>query len=253
MEIQKATGIVLSSRRIGEADCLCTIYTKEFGKRDFIFKGLQKSKRRSRTISEPGTTASLVYYFRGHNKSYITTEYSVINHPGRIREDLKKIYLLYFLTALIEKTTGYDDKNKLLFDLAAAGIDNIQSSNFPGHLSVFFLLRLLKLHGILPDFHKCKICDSINCNGFFIDTLDFHPVCGRCISTIKNKTIPFDKIAKQYIHESLTSKFVSIDHSKFPSTNIINLLFSITLFIENYYHIEIKPKDLLITELSYSE
>ncbi len=250
MEIQKATGIVLSSRQFGESDYLCTVYTKEFGKRDFVFKGLQKSRRRPQIISEPGTIADVVYYFHDDKMSYIVNEYNIIKHNIGIRNDLRKIYLLYFVLALIEKTTGYNDRNKSLFELIAAGIDNIPGTEFYEHFSVFFSLHLLKLHGILPDFQKCKICSKIDYNGFHLDTLDFHPVCGKCVGTIKSKTVLFSKITREFIFQSMKNKFTSIDHSFFPSQNILDLLFSITLFIESYYHVEIKPKSLLMSELS---
>ena len=250
MEIQKSKGIVLSSRQIGEADYSCTIFTKEFGKRDFIFKGLQKSKKRPQIVSEPGTTANIIYYFHDEKTSYIVNEYNIIKHNINIRNDLKKIYLLYFLLALIEKTTGYNDRNNSIYELTSAGVDNISKTNFTEHLSVFFSLHLLRLQGILPDFKKCKICDKINYNGFFIDTADFHPVCGRCAGSVKSKTVSFNKITKEYIFQSLNKKFGSIDHSSFGSTNLLTFLFSLTLFIENYYHVEIKPKGLLLAELS---
>ncbi|MBN2040834.1 MAG: DNA repair protein RecO [Spirochaetes bacterium] len=250
MEIQKSTGIVLSSRSANEADYFCTILTKEFGKRDFVFKGLRKSKKRSLVISEPGTVASFVYYFHEDKKSYIVNEHNIIKHMLNIKDDLKKIYLLYFLVSLVEKTTGYNDCNKSIFELTAAGIDNIPAVKYPEHLSVFFLLHLLRMQGILPDFNRCKICAKENYKGFFIDTNDFQPVCIGCINSIKNKTISFGSSIKNYIIESLKKKYSLIDYSLYSSASVLNLLFSMTLFIEDYYHIKIKPKDLLISELS---
>lgn len=250
MEIQKSTGVVLSSRHIGESDYFCTIYTKEFGKRDFVFKGLRKSRRRPQIISAPGTAANLVYYFHDGKASYIVNEYNIIKHNINIRDNLKTIYLLYYILSLIEKTTGYNDKNKAIFELVSAGIDNIAGTDFPEHFSVFFSLHLLRLHGILPDFSTCKICSKTGYNGFIIDTMDFHPVCTNCAGTVNNKTISLHKTAKEFILESLKKKFSSINHSAYPSSHILDLLFTITLFIENYYHVEIKPKQLLINELS---
>jgi DNA repair protein RecO len=250
MEIQKSTGVVLSSRRTGEADFFCTMYTREFGKRDFVFKGLQKSRKRPQIISEPGTTANLIYYFHDEKISYIVNEYNIIKHNIFIRDNLKTIYLLYYVLALIEKTTGYNDSNKSIFELAAAGIDNIAGTDFPEHLSVFFALHLLKLHGILPDFSICKICGKSGYHDFIIDTVDFHPVCAKCAGAVKSRTISLDKSAKEFIFQSLKNKFASINHTLYPSNYILDLLFALTLFIENYYHVDIKPMQLLINELS---
>ena len=45
MEIQKCSGIVLSSTASGEADRIARIFTREYGKRNFIFKGLRKDRK----------------------------------------------------------------------------------------------------------------------------------------------------------------------------------------------------------------
>ena len=248
MEIQKSTGVVLSSRQVGEADFFCTMFTKEFGKRDFVFKGLQKSKKRPQIVSEPGTTANLIYYFHDQKISYIVNEYNIIKHDINIRNNLKTIYLLYYVLSLIEKTTGYNDINKSVFELTAAGIDNIAGTEHPEHFSVFFALHLLRLHGILPDFNACKICGSPDNSAFLVDSFDFHSVCSNCAGTVKSKIFPLKRSAKNFINESLCKKFSAIDHSNYPSDCILDLLFAVTLFIENYYHVEIKPMQLLMNE-----
>ena len=250
MEIQKSTGVVLSSRQIGEADFFCTMYTREFGKRDFVFKGLQKSRKRPQIVSEPGTTANLVYYFHDAKISYIVNEYNIIKHDINIRNNLKTIYLLYYVLSLIEKTTGYNDINKSIFELAAAGIDNIAGTEYHAHFSVFFALHLLRLHGILPDFNTCKLCGRTDHSAFMLDNMDFHAVCSSCAGTLKSKIFSLNKAAKAFINESLCKKFSLINHSNYPPDCVLDLLFAVTLFIENYYHVEIKPMHLLMNELA---
>ncbi len=61
MEIRKAAGLVLHSRQSGEADIVARVLTAEFGKTNFIFKGLKKSKKRSLAAGEPGTLLDLMY------------------------------------------------------------------------------------------------------------------------------------------------------------------------------------------------
>jgi DNA repair protein RecO (recombination protein O) len=250
MEIQKTTGIVLSSKKTGESDYICPIFTRDFGKRDFVFKGLQKSRKRPQIVSESGTTVNIIYYYHESRNSFIVNDFQILKDTNDLRSDLKKIYLLYYLVNLIEKTTGYNDKNIPVYSLLAAGIDQISKEEHHGHLSVFFALHLMKLHGILPDFFRCKTCGGAE-SDFYLDTFDFHPVCSTCRESVRSKTIFLNRMIKKFIHESLSNKFTSINHSYYPSDNITNFLFSLTLFIENYYHIEIKSKDMLIRELSY--
>ena len=96
MEIQKATGIVLHSRHFGEADVLARIFTREYGKRNFVFKGLKKSRSRAPSAAEPGTRLELVYYYHDTRDYHTVNEFKVSSHSIRIRSDLKKILHLYF-------------------------------------------------------------------------------------------------------------------------------------------------------------
>ncbi len=247
MEIQKTTGVVLSSRHTGEADYLIRIFTKEYGKRDFIFKGLKKSKKRSLIISEPGTIAKLIYYFHEEKSLHTVNEFQIHKHYIDIRDNLQKIYLLYFILETVEKTSGYNDPSRLIFDLLVAGIETLSQTEHIAHLSVFFIIHLLRLHGILADFRRCKICKRNDFQEFIIDNSDFQPICKNCS---QNNTSFFTSRAREYVLHSLTVKFTSIDLSIYPGEDILNLLFHLSLFIQNYFHIAIKSKTLLISELS---
>ena len=154
MEIQKSTGIVLSSKTFGESDYLVKIYTREYGKRNFVFKGLKKSKKRSPLITEPGTIAKLVYYFHEDKALHTVNEFEVSGHSNQVRDDLKKILLLYFLVETTEKTCGFNDCNQSIFNLLVAGLDTLNDTPHIEHLSVFYLIHLLKLNGILPNFSR---------------------------------------------------------------------------------------------------
>ena len=248
MEIQKSTGIVLASSSTGEADYISRIYTKEFGKRSFLFKGLKKSKRRSHLVVEPGTVAELVYYYHEERSLHIIKEYQVYEHYPAIRNDYQKILLLHFFLETVDKTSGYNDKNGMIFDLLAAGIETMISSGSLRHLSAFFVIHLLRLHGILPGFRNCKSCRSENFREFTIDVADFQPVCTQC-SRKQDRTI-FTGQVREFLYRSLNTKFTLLDTSGFNGKEIVKLLYHLCIFIQGYFHIELKSKDLLISEFS---
>lgn len=245
MEIQKSTGIILSSKLYGDADILCKIFTKEYGKRKFIFKGLKKSKKRPQTAAEPGTTVNLVYYFHDKKDSYIVNELNISNHYLEIRKNLQKIFNLYFVLETIEKTIGYDDVNIPVYNLLSAGIDALAQTDYPVNLSGFFTIHQLRLHGILPDLKNCKICGTNEFSQFSFDITDLSPICYKC--TKKRERI-LDPCLKEFILVSLKQKFFSIEHSNFDESKTLNLLFYLSLFIENYYNIEIKSKNFILSD-----
>ncbi|MDY6932663.1 MAG: DNA repair protein RecO [Spirochaetota bacterium] len=246
MEIQKTTGIVLSSVTLGEADKIARIYTKEYGKRNFIFKGIKKSKRRPITVAEPGTISKLVYYFHEDKDIYLVNEFQIFKQYFAIRNNFKKIVVLYFLLETAEKTSAYNDPNRSIFDLIVAGIDNLVKTEYLEHFSVFFILHILRLNGILPDLNICKMCHRHDYDEFAIDLTDFYPICRNCSNSMKNNKMLFHMRIKEYIDLVLLQKYVSINHSLFPVEDILNLLFYLILFIESYFHVEIKSKNFIL-------
>jgi DNA repair protein RecO (recombination protein O) len=252
MEILKTTGITLSSRVSGEADILCNFYTRDCGKRKFIFKGLKKSRKRSLAATEPGAVSSLIYYHRDERDSFIVNDVTVEKYYTSITSDLKKIVHLYFLLESVDKTCGYDIADVTIFNLLLAGIDVLSRTEYPSHLSAFLLLHLLLNHGVLSDTETCKKCGSKRFSTFTLDVADMRPVCGNCLGDYPSgpwqRSAVLPRVMKEYIGLCLSRKFSGIDHADYDEKYILDLLFSMSLFMENYFHMEIKSKSFIFSE-----
>ncbi len=247
MEIQKATGIVLHSRHFGEADVLARIFTREYGKRNFVFKGLKKSRSRAPSAAEPGTRLELVYYYHDTRDYHTVNEFKVSSHSIRIRSDLKKILHLYFLLDIADKTTGYNDPSTPLFRLIDSGIHALAETENAEMFTAFFIIHMLRIHGILPDLSRCKVCGREDFKAFSIDTTDFFPVCDSCGARRTGGSLALGRDAREFIRQSLVSKYAAINHAHYDSAEILNIVFYLALFIENYFHAELKSKDMLFS------
>ncbi len=245
MEIQKATGIVLYSRAAGEADMWSRIFTREYGKRNFIFKGIKKSKTRSRAVTEPGTVAEILYYYHEDREYQVVNEFRIGAHTSGIRDDLSRIWRLYFLLETSDKTTGFNDPNPRLYNLLAAAVDTLAHAGSGIALPLFYALHLLRLHGILPDFERCRVCGRTDFETFTIDPSDLLPVCVSCAGEKGRNSLTLDGTARSFISLSMRRKFSALPHAQFSEEGLMQLLFYITLFIEHYFHVEIKSKSMI--------
>ena len=254
MEILTTTGIALSSRVSGEADIMCNFFTRDFGKRKFIFKGLKKSRKRSRSATEPGSIATLVFYSREDRDAHIVNQFEVRKYHASISGDLSKIYHLFFMLELVDRTCGYENPDEGIYRLLLAGIDTLSRTGSPAHLSAFFLLHLLRGHGILPDYRTCTVCGKSDFAGFALDSTDLRPICGECLLLSRpggrQRTALLQNAAREFIHACVSMKFSAIDVRRYPEPAVLDLLFSLTLFIESYFHTEIKSKSCLFAECS---
>ncbi len=252
MEILKTTGIALSSRVSGEADVVCNIYTRDFGKRKFIFKGLKKSRKRSMAATEPGAVSTLLYYHRDERDSFIVSDVTVEKYYSSITGDLKKITNLYFILESVDKTCGYDNPDISIFNLVLAGIEVLSKTDHPAHLTTFLILHLLGKHGVLSDADTCKVCGRRRFSSFTIDVIDLRPVCGSCLG--ENPAGPWQRTTllpeamKVYMQKCMSEKFGRIDCAAYDEKDILDLLFTISLFMENYYHMELKSKSFIFSE-----
>ncbi len=246
MEIQKNSGIVLTSGRAGESDSICTILTRESGKRNFIFKGLKKSKKRPLSADSPGTFIEILYYYHPGKNYQIANEFTVKRNLNTIRKDLHRIYHLFFLLEIIEKTTGYNEQNTQLYDTTNAAIATLETTDHPILLSAFLCLHLLKFQGIFPADFRCKKCRNEFSADFILDLNDLLPVCSTC--TKKRSAPILGSSAISFLKNASMKKFRELSEFKYSDDDIKKLLFSMLLFMENYYSIEIKSKRFILSE-----
>jgi len=245
MSLQKATGIVLSARTYGEGDVFSSIFTKEFGKNKYIFKGIKKSKKRASSGAEPGSVINFLYYDHNQQEVAIINEFNPCYNNLKIRSNHEHLFQLYFLLELVEKTIGYHDINQKLFNLLWHGINTIPKTQFSINLSIFFIIHLLKNHGLLSSLKKCKICQQEDYNDFCLDLNDFGLICSKCHSPNKSPKL-FSAHLKEFIQKSLSEKFATLDQPIYYQENNKNFLASLSQFIENYFNIEIKSKKMVL-------
>ena len=243
MTMKTATGIVLSSRIMGEADVRATVLTREHGKKTFLFKGLKKSTTRPKSASEPGTVISVTYRDRENRDIIVPSEFSIIRYFHSIRSNLEKITATAFMLELAERTTGYENYENSIFELLAGALNMLETTSHASNLSVFFTVHLLRLHGILPPVERCRKCGTRNPSSFSFDVSDLGLLCQNCSGG--NRTL-IDISARDFIMESLQRKFVNIDNGSYPDDISRQLLFYLSLFIEHYFSIEIRSKTLLL-------
>lgn len=253
MEIIKSTGISLSAHAIGESDIICNLYTNDHGKRKFIFKGLKKSKKRARSAVEPGAISDIVYYYRDDRDSYIVNDVEVRKFYSAITEDLQKIFNLYLILESVDKTCGYNIADNAIYSLLCAGLDTLSKTSYPVHLSAFFIMHLLYDHGIWSDIQSCKICHKNDFSLFILDCVDMRPVCEKCFnessqSGLRQGSRLLQKNVRTFIRECFEKKYISIDHAAYKQDDILDLLFDLTLFMENYFHTELRSKSFILSD-----
>lgn len=247
MTLKNSTGIVLSSAIMGEADIRATILCRDEGKKTFVLKGLKKSLKRPQSASEPGTVTKLIYN-DNRNKELITArEFSVLKYFHGIRADFNKIAVSALLLELTEKTTGFNHKENKLFELLAAGLTALETTKQPLHLAVFFIIHMIRLHGILPQTQRCSSCGAAEFTHFMLDEHELKLTCSNCV---RKKEKLLSQNALDFLSAARAVKFSELElRSICCDEDMRALLFCLSRFLENYFSIKLHSNNLLLNTI----
>jgi DNA repair protein RecO (recombination protein O) len=120
--------IILSRKNFGEADRLLTIFTKYYGKRRVLAKGVRRPISRKRGSLE---IFSYVKIFLAKGKNIdIVTEAELINRFGGWRKDLIKVGVAYHLVEVVERLTAENQEHKEIFKLLVNSFEKLTSLGY---------------------------------------------------------------------------------------------------------------------------
>lgn len=108
-----AEGIILSRRNIGEADKLITIFTKQYGKKVVIAKGIRRITSRRAPHLEPFTHLKL-FIHPGKRFDLVSETMSLHTFPV-IRKRLERVGYTYIALELIERLTAENQESTVLY------------------------------------------------------------------------------------------------------------------------------------------
>ncbi|MGH2807110.1 MAG: DNA repair protein RecO [Actinomycetota bacterium] len=153
--LYKDEGIVLKTIKLGEADRIVTIFTRNNGKVRAVAKGIRKTKSRFGARLEPFTHAHLMIY-KGRNLDTITGV-DILTSFDQIRTDYRRLTAASALAEIVEKITPEREKAFSTYSLLLGGLEAL-AANKVDTLVPAFLVKLLSLSGYHPQLSVCAGC-----------------------------------------------------------------------------------------------
>lgn len=243
MSLEKGRGIVLSRKLSGEADYLCSIFTKNSGRDSFIFKGLKKSKKRSPSASESGTVLDFQFYSKEGVPIKTVSQFDILSTPVEIKKNAGKIFALYYILEITDKTTGCGDADEGIYTLLAAALNGLGKSDEVINFTLFFIIQFLKTQGILPQFSECYSCGNSDFSSYSLSSGSLKMLCQCCCG---NDDYVLHRKSLDFLRLSIREKYTSINQADFPEEYTAALLNVLTDFIELYFSVKIKSRDMLL-------
>ena len=169
-------GIVLHSNDYKDYDKIITIFTKDFGKMQFLAKGVRKINSKNRSSIDIFTYGE--YLLNKGKAYYILSQGKVIESYLFLRKDLMKTAVAMTINMFLLDVVFENDPQKEIFSLYNWTLKHLEKSKDPKMLLRYFIVKGILFLGHKPPLERCNDCGEEK--GIFF--YDFHEGSLLCIN-----------------------------------------------------------------------
>ena len=157
MSLYNDRGIVLRTHKLGEADRIATLLTRDHGKVRAVAKGVRKTKSRFGARLEPPCHVDLLLY-EGRELD-IVTQAETVDMFGALRDDFDLLARALSMLEAADHVALEREPNPQLYGMLANALRTLASRDAPLVVPAFFL-KLLALEGYRPQVEVCVVCGT---------------------------------------------------------------------------------------------
>lgn len=178
MATYKAEGVVLRTRKLGESDQICVIFSREEGKLSAVAKGARKAQSRLLAVAQVFTHG---YYLLYRGRSLDTmTQGSVLRSFRPLRSDMERMAYASYACELVDVAVADRQPNDALFEALLSALTLFAEGDRPVSALHWFELRLLDALGYRPELESCVSCGLPSGDGPAFSIREGGILCARC-------------------------------------------------------------------------
>jgi len=158
--IVKTIAIALQIRQWSKTSHMVTWLTEDYGRITTVVKGACRPKSAFLGQYDLFYSCELLFYRRGKNGTHIIRECTPLEFREPLRSNWRAAAAAGYITHLTARIAA-DHETKPIYDDLHHALDilcDCENSSI-GSLIFWFEMRLLRHHGIAPDFRVCPECD----------------------------------------------------------------------------------------------
>ena len=237
-------GIVLSAAENGEADLIAHVLTETHGVQQLLFRGIRKSRRRSRSAAEPGMRSTFVFRMT-NSRIHTVSECTPLDLREEIRSRYGRIISMHFLLEAVLRTAGQGQPDGFLYKMLRGAIESLEKDTGTLALPLFFIIRLLIHLGIFPAAPACSRCGvSDRALGFSFE--DHTLLCSGC--ALRKGDIVFQPHEVSFLATAARSRYAQMPRLVLSPDETAAMLSAFVRFTEHSFRVSIKSARLLTAE-----
>jgi len=156
MGLYRDEAVVVRTYKLGEADRIIVLFTRDRGKVRAVAKGVRKTSSRFGARLEP-TSHIAVQLYEGRELDTITQAESLESFRG-LRDDLERITRSSSMLEAVDHMSQERERNTKLYTMLVGALRTLAQHDHPLIVPAFFF-KLLALEGLRPMVDACVICE----------------------------------------------------------------------------------------------
>jgi len=180
VSIYRDQAIVLRTQKLGEADRIITLFTREHGRIKAVAKGVRRTKSRWGARLEPASHVDLQLY-SGRSLDTVTQAVSIENFGDVLSLDYQRWTVASAILEAAERFTSQEHEPALQQYLLVVGsLKALAHETYDASLILdAYLLRSLAVAGYAPSLMNCSRCDAPGPHKYF-SLVGGGSVCNTC-------------------------------------------------------------------------
>src|SRR5579864_4592080 len=158
MPLRETEAIVLRTYRLGEADKIVSVFTRQFGRMRAVAAGAQRPKSRYGGTLEPLTYVRLWLFERESRDLVRLNSAELVESFFQMQREYRVQIAAQYLAEACERLLPERELNERAFRLILAVLRGLKRSGEIERPMLYFNYWLLRLGGILPDLEHCASC-----------------------------------------------------------------------------------------------
>lgn len=158
MPLRETEAIVLRTHRLGEADKVASLFTRQLGRLRAVAAGAQRPKSRYGGTLEPLSYVRLWLFERENRDLLRLNSAELIESFFEMQKDYRVQVAAQYIAEVTERFLPERDVNERAFRLLVAVLQALKRSGEVNRPLLYFDYWLLRLGGFLPDLDRCSAC-----------------------------------------------------------------------------------------------
>lgn len=231
MGLSKASGIVISSRDIGDKDRLITVLGEDSPRQNYFIRGIRKSKTRPIASTEIASLVDIVYYDREGKEWKDVKEIHLVQRFDSIKSSVYGLYFLSYFSEIAASLMPEGEDHYREAKLLKMAFLEVEKEGFHFGILPFLKVRLFGYLGIIPVEFLCIDCGEEIWKKKEADiqesTLDL--ICGDCRNLTRNSISLI-----RFFRDCYNVKYSELFSVMIPPDILFELDQILNHFLENY-------------------